>query len=229
MIFKNLLKYFFIIAILFGCGFSFAQQFNNPFKALKGDWSIAYGLDNRRTHIQGQNTLIYGVYGGVSFDDQLKFKLGFSGTPFERGNTKDGQGYYTKNQFYFFNVGEEFDFYTIKRYSFTSYIQCGFGYNNYRQINDDGIEFNSGRDPIIPLEVGFNANYELWYWLQFKLGFGWRFVFPEVSNDLNGYYFKVGFGTTTQKILTRYNEWKSDKEDLPELEGIQGHIPTPKF
>lgn len=198
--------------VLFAKIITFGQQFNNPWKALKGDMAIAYGIDNRRTHIHGQNTLIYGLYGGLSFEDVVKIKMGFSGTPFEKGNTKDDLDFYTKNRFYFINIGEEYTFYTLKRYSFTSYLQVGYGFNHYRQIDSTVTEVGSGRNVIIPLEVGFNAQYELWYWLDLKVGLGWRFMFPEVSNDLSGYYVKIGFSTTSRKLLDRYKAWKEERE-----------------
>lgn len=172
-----------------------------------------YGLDNRRTHIQGQNTLIYGAYIGMGFNERLRIKVGISGAPFEVGRTQISEGITQRNRFYFLTFGEEFDIYHYKRFKLTTYLQAGYGFNDFRQL--DAVTENTlttGRATIIPLEVGIHGNYYFYPWLALKVGGGWRFVLPNESAYLSGYYLKFGIGFSTTKFLKAYRKWKVERE-----------------
>ena len=110
----------------------YAQNWTNPLKPFDSKVEFIYGIDNRRTHIYQHNTLIYGLYTGISLEDKLRFKVGISGTPFERGRFIDEDGLLTRNRLVFLNLGEEFDYFIKDRFRLTSYVQGGLGYNYYR-------------------------------------------------------------------------------------------------
>jgi hypothetical protein len=199
------------IFLFFFLGFSCAiwgQLLQNPFRTLKEPKQLVYGIDNRRTHIFDHPTLIYGIYTGIGFGNKLKLKLGLSGTPFEKGRLIDEQGLLTRNRFYSINLGEEFDFLVLHKFSFTTYVQGGIGYNYFRKINTLSEEVARGKNLFVPLELGTNLNYEVTPWLRAKAGLGWRFVFPESSSDLSGYYLKTGFIVDTERFL---EFWKMKK------------------
>lgn len=186
--------------------------FINPFKSLEKEKELLYGIDNRRTHIQQQSTLIYGLYTGIGFGGVLRLKIGVSGTPFEVGRTEDAAGNIQRNRFYFLNIGEEFDFYIKNRFRITTYGQIGYGFNDYRLKDNNDQTVDEGTDQIIPLELGLHANYDIFPWLRFKLGGGWRFVFPAEANYLSGYYIKIGFGVSAPKLLKSYRDWKGKRD-----------------
>lgn len=153
-----------------------------------------YGFDNRRTQISEQNTLIYGGYVGLGYDDKVRIKLGISGTPFEVGRTKNELDLQQRNRFYFFNVGLEYDFWIKNKFRLTAYGQLGLGENFYRYTNPNlpnNLEIK-GKDIFIPFELGTHANYDLLPWLRLKAGGGWRFSLYEPTDYLSGYYIKLG-------------------------------------
>lgn len=191
---------------------TFTQDgFINPSQSWEKKKELLYGIDNRRTHIQQQSTLIYGLYTGVGFGGVLRLKIGISGTPFEVGRTADLFGNTQRNRFYFLNIGQEFDFYVKNRFRITAYGQAGYGFNDFRLEDENNQTVNMGRVQIIPLEIGLHANYDIFPWLRFKLGGGWRFVFPESASYLSGYYIKIGFGVSAPKLLNSYRSWKDKR------------------
>lgn len=208
---RQLLQTVIVVAGLFSISLCNAQKLSNPLHAIKESKEFIYGIDNRRTHIKAHSTLIYGAYIGIVMGDKLRFKIGVSGTPFERGKFIDEQGLLKKNRLIFANLGEEFDFLIINRFRLTTYFQSGIGYNHYRKINALGVETEKGKNLIIPLEAGIHANYDLLPWLRAKLGGGWRFVPPAYSYDLSGYYIKIGFSVKTKKLWALYQNRKHEK------------------
>lgn len=198
------------IATLFP-SFGNAQELSNPFQTFKEKKVFIYGVDNRRTHIKSHSTLIYGLYLGIGFGGKLRFKAGISGTPFEKGKFTDDQGKIKKNRLVFINLGEEFDFLIINRFRMTTYFQAGLGYNYFRVLDASKIEIQRGRNLIIPLESGLQANYDLLPWLRAKVGGGWRFVLPDYSYDLSGYYIKIGFSIDRKKLCEVYRNKRNKK------------------
>ena len=185
-----------------------SQNVTSPFETLKKKKEIVYGLDNRRTHIYQHHTVIYGLYSGISFGKKLRFKIGLNGTPFEVGKFVDENGIVKKNRLLFASLGEEFDFYQYKKFGMTTYLQAGIGNNFYRQLNQIGTEVNKGKQLIIPIETGLHFCYDLLTYLKLKTGFGWRFVAPNNSRELSGYYVKLGLSFN----LKKFNETRSDNK-----------------
>ena len=205
----------FILIALFSLNYLItnSQEFINPFSKIKGEKEFISGFDNRRTHIQEQNTLIYGAYLGISAGRNLRFKLGISGTPFEVGRSINEEGLTQRNRFFFFNIGEEFDFFEYKKFSSTVYLQAGYGVNYFNKENINGQVYESGKHNIVPLEAGLQLNYDLFDWMRLKTGGGWRFIVPEKANYLQGYYIKLGVGISIRKLYRRYTERKEERKE----------------
>lgn len=185
-----------------------SQNITNPFETLKKKKEIVYGIDNRRTHIYQHHTVIYGLYSGISFGKKLRFKIGINGIPFEVGRFVDENGILKKNRLFFASLGEEFDFYQYKKFGMTTYLQAGIGNNFYRQVTQSATEVNKGKQLIIPIETGLHFSYDLLTYLKLRTGFGWRFVPPNNSRELSGYYVKLGLSFN----LKKFNETKSDNK-----------------
>ncbi len=169
------------------------QDIINPIEAIKEEKEFIYGIDNRRTHINGQSALIYGLYVGIGYGGKLRFKGGISLTPTEKGKNIDKLTEIKKNQLFFVTLGEEFDYLIYKKIRLTAYLQSGIGYNYFRKLNAiSKIEISKGKDIIVPLEIGTHIGYDILPWFRLKLGGGWRFVRPEYSTELSGYYIKTG-------------------------------------
>lgn len=198
----------FILICLFNA--FYAQNIENPINSLKGKRDFIYGIDNRRTHIKEQSTVIYGAYLGFGFDEKLRLKLGLSGTPFEVGRTEDAQGDITRHRLVFLTVGEEFDFFIRNRFRSTTYVQVGAGFDFSRIIYSNGGISQISRNAIVPIEFGLHFNYDVYPWLRAKLGGGWRIVLPNDSRELSGYYIKAGFGFSFKKFK-HWNQGKKSK------------------
>lgn len=204
---NKVLSYAIAMLIVVNC---YSQNITNPFETFKKKREIVYGLDNRRTHIDRHHTVIYGLYSGISFGKKLRFKIGINGTPFEVGKFIDENGLLKKNRLIFISTGEEFDFYHYKRFGMTTYLQAGIGKNFYRQINQNEIEVKKGKQLIIPIETGLHCSYELLPYLKLRTGFGWRFVAPNNSRELSGYYLKLGLSFN----LKIYNDTRAENKTV---------------
>jgi hypothetical protein len=189
------------------------QQFVSPFSKIKDEKEFIYGLDNRRTHIQRQNTLIYGGYLGISSGRNLRLKIGLSGTPFERGSYINSQGLTQRNRFFYFHIGEEFDFFEWGKFSTTAYLQLGYGANYYRKENEFGETFQTGKHNFVPIETGLHFNYDVYDWMRLKVGGGWRFILPEKVYYLEGYYIKLGIGISGKRLFQAYQRRKTEKNN----------------
>lgn len=187
-----------ILLIILSNGY--AQSITSPFEILKQNKEIVYGLDNRRTHINEHHTVIYGMYSGISFGKKLRFKIGLNGTPFEVGQLIDDNGLLKKNRLIFASIGEEFDFYQFKKLGLTTYLQGGVGHNLFREINTNGLEFNTGKDLVIPFETGLPLNYDRLTHVKLRTEFGWRFVAPNNSKAPGGCYLKLGLGVNFKQL-----------------------------
>ena len=188
---------------------NYAQEIPNPIEAIKEKKEFIYGIDNRRTHINGQNALIYGLYVGIGYGGKLRFKGGFSLTPYERGKSVDEFGVIKKNRLLFLNIGEELDYFIYKKIRLTAYLQTGIGFNYHITINAiSKIEVAKGKDFIVPIEVGTHIGYDILPWFRLKVGGGWRFVRPEYSSDLSGYYIKTGCYFNSKLFFDTYRKKK---------------------
>jgi hypothetical protein len=193
------------IVLLFVCTVcsnsnSYAQTIENPVESLKREKEFIYGIDNRRTHLYGKGALIYGVFVGFGFNGNLRFKTGISGTPFAVRNYNFLNQQWQSNKLGFITVGQEFDFLIIKRFRLTAYLQAGIGYNYLKKYDSNLLQLHSSKTLIIPFETGLNTNYSINHWLRLVLGGGWRFVEPEPSNELSGYYIKIGLSINSKKL-----------------------------
>ena len=108
----------------------------------------------------------------------------------------------------FASIGEEYDFYHLKKIGLTTYLQAGIGNNYYRELNTSGTEVNKGKELIIPIETGLHFSYDLMPYLKLRTGFGWRFVTPNNSKKLSGYYIKLGLSFN----LKKFNETRAEQK-----------------
>ena len=122
----------------------------------------------------------------------------------EKGKLIDEQGLVKKNRLFFLTLGEQFDFLIYNKLLFTTYFQTGIGYNYFRKLDQLKMEPIAGRNLIIPIEIGVQSSYDVLPWLRVKVGGGWRFVLPDFSYDLSGYYFKFGLNINGRKLIEQY-------------------------
>lgn len=183
-----------------------SQVLHHPMNSLKERKTFVWGIDNRRTVLSNNRSMIYGGYIGMGFGKKIKLKLGISGTPFEKSNRWNRNGVSESHRFYFIYIGEELTLLSYQKIDVSTYVQMGFGINYFKLsagLAGGVAEQYTGQHFIFPLELGLLPAYNIHSWLYVRLGGGYRFVFSGEGTDLNGYYIKTGIGLDIQKFKER--------------------------
>lgn len=184
------------------------QHLNNPLTSFHDQKEFIIGIDNRITHINDRLGVIYGLYSGIGYGENLRLKFGLSGTPFEIGRVTEGKTSHRISRLLFGSIGQEFDFLTIGKFKLTTYVNAGYGAHFYRHIDSYEVQHSKGVEYILPLELGIHGRYQMTPLIAFKTGGGWRFVFPESANDLSNYYLKLTLVVNPKKLKLYLKERK---------------------
>jgi hypothetical protein len=171
-----------------------AQRFLNPLLQFAEKKQPIFGLDNRRTHVRGKWGVIYGAYSGIGMGKHLRLKIGVSASPFGLGEVDPVLPQSRISRLGFLTLGEEVDFFRHGKFTWTSYLQGGIGYDYFQWLDPQAQLLEAGREAIFPLELGLQTSFQINAWLAAKAGGGWRWVFPENRHDLGGFYLKFGLG-----------------------------------
>jgi hypothetical protein len=151
-------------------------------------------VDNRRTHIHNNFSVIYGVTATWKFDQTLRLKAGISSVPFEAGNISRTDPRKIASKLLFFTLGEEYDFLKTGKFKQTLYLQSGIGWHYFKYFELLSQSEKRSKELIVPIEAGIYTSYSVLSWLDIKLGGGWRWVLLNESRDLSNYYIKIGLG-----------------------------------
>jgi hypothetical protein len=189
-----------------------SQQLNNPFASFHDHKEFIIGLDNRITHLNNKFGVIYGLYTGIGYGENLRLKFTVSGTPFEVGKHWPEKTTSEVGRILFASVGQEFDFLTVHKFKLITYVNGGFGYHFYRILDPEKSELNKGQEHIFPVETGLHVRYQISEIVAVKTGVGWRFVFPEHATNLSGYYIKLTGVVNPKKLKAYLNERKERKK-----------------
>jgi hypothetical protein len=201
----------FLAFIILGHQYISAQHITNPIASLHDHKEFIIGIDNRITKINDKFGVIYGIYSGLGYGENLRFKFSISGTPFEIGKFSKEKNVNEVSRLAFVSVGQEFDFFTAGRFKLITYLNGGFGYHFYRILDHEKVEVSKGREYIWPLELGLHGRYQLNPLIALKTGVGRRFVFPEESKQLSGYYIKLTLVVNPKKLKTYFRDRKEKK------------------
>jgi hypothetical protein len=190
---------------------AFGQHLVNPVTSLHDHKEFIIGIDNRITRINGGIGVIYGLYSGLGYGENLRFKFSISGTPFATGKFVKEQVTNQKSRLLFASIGQEFDFFTAGKFKLTTYLNGGFGNHYYRILDQEKEVVLKGKEYIWPLELGLHGRYQFNPLLAFKTGGGWRFVFPENTKALSGLYLKLTLVVNPKKLGTFMRDRKERK------------------
>lgn len=191
---------------------SFAQHLNNPLASIHDHKEFIIGIDNRITHINDKFAVIYGLYAGVGYGENLRVKFSFSGTPFRVGKHSPDRSENELGRLLFASVGQEFDFLTMGRFKLTTYLNGGFGYHFYQILDPEKTVLRKDKEHIFPVETGIHLRYQYNKILAFKTGGGWRFVFPDHAENLGGYYIKLTAVVNPKRLKTYLRERKEKRK-----------------
>lgn len=147
------MRYFFFLLVII-CFFEskplVAQHFSNPMKDMRGKLRIIGGLDNRRTFMNGNQSVIYGLYCGVGLGKNLRLKLGVNGNPFPIKFHLPFFSQRQHNRMMFLSLGEEYSFFHYKRFSLISYLQVGLGFNYYSILDNQENVIHRSQNQLFP-------------------------------------------------------------------------------
>jgi len=167
-----------------------------------------FGFHNRNTFIQSNRTKLYGIIGGLDYNEKLKLTVGIYG--FGRANQSilvNNADFSQDSVYRFINtnntsLGVEYDYYHHNRLSLSVPIQIGIGKVEYRYTaTDKTTEIRTEKYRIVPIEIGTNAYYELIPWVGLKCGVGYRLaVGPKESRRLASPYYNLGLSILVGEI-----------------------------
>lgn len=167
-----------------------------------------FGFHNRNTFIQSNRTKLYGIIGGLDFNEKLKLTVGIYG--FGRANQSilvNNADFSQDSVYRFINtnntsLGVEYDYYHHNRLSLSVPIQIGIGKVEYRYTTTDKTtEIRTEKYRIVPIELGTNAHYELIPWAGLKCGVGYRLAIgPKESRRLASPYYNLGLSILVGEI-----------------------------
>jgi hypothetical protein len=185
-----------------------AQHLTDPFASLHDSKEFIIGIDNRITRINHQWGVIYGLYSGIGYGENLRFKFSISGTPFEIGDFSKTEIISQRSRVLFASVGQEFDFITMGRFKITTYLNGGMGYHFYRTVDIERNQISKDKEFILPLETGLHGRFQINSLLAAKCGGGWRFVAPKSANELSGFYIKLTLVVNPKNLKTYFKKRK---------------------
>jgi hypothetical protein len=192
----TLLRFVTGVLLISGIGMPLqAQLVRNPMGLLKEKRHAIYGLDNRRSWLYGESVLIYGVFGGVGFDDhRLRIKGGVAASARFAMPVPGGPDTLSQwGRMAYVSIGEEMELVRHRKWSGITYFNAGVGYLFVQPLETPPLELQPHvRHMIIPIEVGAMAGYDVTDYLMLKAGGGWRFMPTNDDHALDGFFLKVG-------------------------------------
>jgi hypothetical protein len=193
-----------------------AQHINNLVVSLHDHKEFIVGIDNRITLINDKFAVIYGLYSGVGYGENLRVKFSISGTPFETGKISQQNASSQLSRLLFASIGQEFDFLTAGKFKVATYLNAGYGLHFQRSVNYREEQIEKEIETMFPLELGLHGRYQINPLIAFKTGGGYRFVFPDDASDLSGYYIKLTFVVNPKKLKTYLRDRKDRRSRPPE-------------
>jgi hypothetical protein len=191
----------FTIFLAIGCIFSFAQT--HPIKdsiklAFKEKPRVFVGFHNRNTFIRSYQTKLYGIIGGLDYDQKVKIYVGLYGFGGQNRTLLVNDPDFATDSVYRslstnnLSIALEYTYFNFKRLSLSMPIQAGFGGVYLDYIGDNKL-LKHTNNVIIPIEIGSNAYLELLDWIGLKGGVGYRLsVGNSEVTKLSSPYYNLG-------------------------------------
>lgn len=179
--------------------------------ALKNEPKFYVSLHNRNTFLQAEPVHLYGLAGGVDFEQKLRLYMGIYGfgrqnvTTFYNDDRFVNDTVTRRSSVWNLSVGAEYQFYHKDAISLSIPVQVGVGQLRYRFEDVQTLHENY---LAFPLEFGTNASYELIPWVLLKGGVGYRFMAgrSKVLSTSSPYY-NLGLAILIGKVYEDVSEY----------------------
>lgn len=169
----------------------------NAFTFYESEARFTYGLNNRRTAFNHQNSTIFGLYAGVEWGDKLRHVVTINSTVFWI-EQKNEAGIPETFHLNYLGFAEEFDFLEYNKWLVTSYLHGGIGKRLLR--TPQAAVLNETHLWVMPLETGLQCSYNLLPWLRLIAGGGYRWIIRDEISGLNGVYYKASAAVNLKKL-----------------------------
>lgn len=186
--------------------------------ALKGEYSAFLGFHNRNTFILSEKTKLFGIVGGLDFNERVKLYAGLYGFGREDQTQLIGRqdlGVDTAYRFTStsnFSLGIDYDYSKKNRLSLSIPLQIGIGNVAYEYTQSDRRTMvRSDNYLVLPIETGMNAYYELLPWAGIRAGVGYRLnIGKKEVRRLSSPYYNLGLAI---RLAPLYQDIKEALEE----------------
>lgn len=196
-----------ITILIFSCISLFLAGQESDELLSKNRPSFTYKFDTRRTLINKESVVIYGLRGGLKFNEKIEFGIGiYSSNLFNvlgKDVLKDYQDksvepptpFPVELGFHYFSVYGEYTIFKTDRFLFSSNHQIGLGWVDIDFV-EPFEEKESRREGKTLIENSVKLEVKTFNWLWLNGGIGYRTLLSgeeQIQNAFNAPIFIVGF------------------------------------
>lgn len=176
---------------------------------LKGEKSAFIGLDGKNSIVRDVPIKLFGLQGGYCYNERTNLFVGFYkshnkevvvNNPTAKSGTTDSNSIFQQYKLTYLNVGCEYYFHNSEHWRFSIPLGLGLGVGKDIMRNTK-TELRNQRMGIMPIEIGFLANYKLTWWVWLSAGMGTRLSIG--SNNFTGSYYTFGLSFRYGEIYRR--------------------------
>lgn len=214
--FAEMFKTFSLLLTLFTASISEAQlrnMFGNIAYDLKQEKNFFVGLDGKNSIIKDVPIKLFGLQAGFLYNKRTNLCFGFYTSyndeakiynPTALPESYDTNTVWQKYKLSYVNIACEYYFHDSRHWRFSIPFGIGLGGGADRKRKLSGLyDFHS--KTVMPLELGFRANYKITWWLWVSAGMGTRMSLA--STRYNGSYYSFGLSLKTGAIYRRVRDW----------------------
>ncbi len=192
---KNFFRgYFFFFIIILSPNLLEAQIFDSLYHKLKSTPKFLFKFDTRNSFISSRSAVFSGFKLGFKYDNSLTIGIGISflnsdvvlkNTSFNENSFPETA--FSKLTFNYISPFLEYVFYKDNKWEHAIPLQFGFGYSNFRFIDNFGLNRILFNKPIVLYEPAMTTEYKLFPWLAIGGGLGYRLLL--INNKIYGKLF----------------------------------------
>ena len=215
-------KFKFIFASMFRLSFLFLgllisssvsgqlkNLYSNIRSDLKGDRSAFVSLDGKNSIVRDVPIKLFGLQVGYLYNKRTNIFVGFYRSynkeaiiynPTIQSPKTDTNTIFQAYKLTYFNLGCEYYFHNSNRWRFSLPFSIGIGGGKITQRKEK-ISLSKKSSFVMPLELGFFANYKLTWWMWLGAGMGTRVSLT--SSNFTGSYYTFGLSFRYGEIYDR--------------------------
>lgn len=176
---------------------------------LNSDSRNVAGLNNKRSSVNGDPVVYYGIYAGQEFDQVLKIQLSYYWLqhPVYENFPNSINGESLRTSLNYMSLGLSYQYYEHGYWSLLAPVEIGLGRLKNSTTDSSGHQISKTKHWSVPLEIGTQAYYAVFPWLKIKTGLGLRLSLGKESfSNFTAPYFQVGLSLYPKPIIDRLRQ-----------------------